>query len=245
MSRGAWSVPESRRIAGNPIEMAHIVESVCGTKEIRRAYDLWSRIYGTVAAPLEHGPRTLALELANIRPDEKVLEVAIGPGQILLEILKRVDRTKFVYGVDLSWKMLEKSWQRVAGAGYNNLSLAEADTRQLPFADRTFDVVYSSYMLDILSVQDILVALKEFRRVLKGGGRVIVVNLSKQSPERRTWVEYLYKWLPGTWVPYVLGGCRPVILADIVRDAGFSCVQRKFIGGLMSSEIVVARAFST
>lgn len=229
-------------MAGNLMETAPIVESVCGTKEIRQAYDLWSYIYGTVAAPLEHGPRILALELANIQPDEKVLEVATGPGQILLEILKRVDPIHFVYGVDLSWKMLEKSRRRVRGAGHNNLRLAEADTRYLPYADRAFDVVYCSYMLDILSVEDILVALKEFKRVLKGSGRVILVNLSKQSPQRRTWVEYLYKWLPAAWVPYVLGGCRPVSLADFVKDAGFSSIERKFIGGLMSSEIVTARA---
>src|ERR1035441_11882 len=220
---------------GPVVEITPIIESVCGTKEIRRAYDLWSHIYGKVAAPLEHGPRLLALELANIQPHEKVLEIATGPGQILLEILKRVDRTNFVYGVDLSWKMIEKSWRRVQEAGHNNLRLAEADTRQLPFADGAFDVVYSSYMLDILSVLDISAALKECRRVLKRPGRVILVNLSKQSPKNRTWVEYLYKWLPATWVPYALGGCRPVILADLVRDAGFCDVQRKFIGGLSVS----------
>jgi demethylmenaquinone methyltransferase/2-methoxy-6-polyprenyl-1,4-benzoquinol methylase len=232
-------------MAGNPIETAPIVEPVRGAKEIRRAYDLWSYIYSGVAAPLEHGPRKRALELANIQPHEKVLEVATGPGQILLEILKRLDRTNIAYGVDLSWKMIEKCGRLVHGAGYHNLSLTEADTRQLPFADQTFDVVYSSYTLDILSVQDILAALKEFRRVLKGSGRVMLVNLSKQSPQSRTWVEYLYEWLPATWVPYLLGGCRPVFLADLAREAGFSSVQRKFVGGLMSSEIVSASASST
>jgi ubiquinone/menaquinone biosynthesis C-methylase UbiE len=224
--------------------MAAMVESVCGTKEIRRAYDAWSHIYGGVAAPLEYGPRMRAVELAHLKPHEKVLEVGIGPGLILLEILKRVDRANLVYGVDLSWKMLQKSRQSVRRAGYSNVSLEEADTRCLPFADRVFDVVYSSYMLDILAIPDILLALKEFKRVLKGAGRVVLVNLSKQSPEKHTFVEWLYQWLPAAWVPYVLGGCRPVILADLVRDAGFCDVQRKFIGGLMSSEIVAARASS-
>jgi hypothetical protein len=93
-------------------------------------------------------------------------------------------------------------------------------------------------------VRDIIIGLKEFRRVLKGRGRVVLVNLSKNSPPSRTWVEYLYRWLPTTWVPYVLGGCRPVLLKDLVCDAGFSSVERKFIGGLMSSEIVTARASS-
>ena len=115
--------------------------------------------------------------------------------------------------------MIEKSWQRVHGAGYNNLSLAEADTRHLPFANRAFDVVYSSYMLDILSVQDIIAALKEFRRVLKGSGRVILVNLSKQSPQNRTWVEYLYKMVPNH-----LGAARSGWLSS--RLIGGSCLGR-------------------
>ena len=230
---------------GTVPEVKPILDSVCGAKEIRRAYDLWSHIYGEVAAPLEHGPRKLALELARIQPQEKVLEVGIGPGQILSEILKRVDRTALVCGVDLSWKMLEKSRRQARRAGYNNVGLEEADARQLPFVDQAFDVVYSSYVLDILSLQGIIVALKEFRRVLKASGRVALVNLSKQSPMSRTWVEYLYKWLPATWVPYVLGGCRPVLLEDLVRDAGFSGVERKFIGGLMSSEIITGRALPT
>ncbi len=226
------------------IETAPIVESVSKTREIRRAYDLWSYIYGEVAAPLEHGPRKLALERASIRPYEKVLEVGIGPGQILVEILKRVDRTNRVYGVDLSWKMLVKSQQCIHRAGYSNASLLEADARRLPFADQVFDVVYSSYVLDILSVEDILIALKEFRRVLKVNGRAVLVNLSKQNPQRHMFVEYLYRWMPASWVPYILGGCRPVFLKGLSREAGFSGVEREFMGGLMSSEIVIARASS-
>ena len=222
--------------------MQPIVESVSKTEAIRRAYDLWSYVYGGVAAPLEHGPRKLALELARIQPHETVLEVGTGPGQILLEILKRVDRTNSVYGVDLSSKMLVKARQYVHRAGYSTVSLDEADARQLPFVDHVFDVVYSSYVLDILSMRDIIITLAEFSRVLKARGRVILVNLSKRSATSHTWVEYLYRWFPAAWVPYVLGGCRPVLLEDYVRHAGFSDVQRKFIGGLMSSEIITARA---
>lgn len=223
---------------------ALIVEAVCETEAIRRAYDLWSWVYGEVAAPLEHGPRKVALDMAHIQPYEKVLEVAVGPGQILLEILKRVDRTNVTYGVDLSWKMLQKSRRRVHRAGYANVCWAEADARHLPFAGQTFDVLYSSYMLDILALRDIVGALAEFRRVLKSGGRVVLVNLSKKRPNMDTWVEWLYKLLPVTWVPYLLGGCRPVFLADLLTQSGFSGIERKFISGLMSSEIVTARLSS-
>jgi ubiquinone/menaquinone biosynthesis C-methylase UbiE len=232
-------------MADNPRDTAPIMESVCETRAVRRAYDFWSHIYGQVATPLEHGPHKHALELANIQPHEKVLEVAVGPGHILLEILKRVDRTNIVYGVDLSWRMLEKSRRRVHRAGHTNVSLQEADARQLPFSDQIFDVVYSSYMLDILSLRDLATVLKEFRRVLKARGRVVLVNLSKECPQRRTWVEMLYRLLPASWVPYLLGGCRPVLLLDFMRKAGFRDAERTFIGGMMSSEIVTARASLT
>lgn len=222
-------------------QQGEVVESVCETAAIRRAYDLWSSVYGEVAAPLEHGPRLLALELARIQPHEKVLEVAVGPGHVLLEILKRVNRTNVIYGIDLSWKMLEKSRRRALRAGYKNACLVEADTRQLPFGNQTFDILYSSYAVDILGLHDITCALSEFRRVLKRGGRAVLVNLSKNSSNSRTWVEWLYQLLPATWVPYLLGGCRPVLLADLLHQTGFIAIERKFIGGLMSSEIVTAR----
>jgi ubiquinone/menaquinone biosynthesis C-methylase UbiE len=114
----------------------------------------------------------------------------------------------------------------------------------LPFSDHIFDVVYSSYMLDIFSLQDLATALTGFRRVLKLRGRVVLVNLSKEHPQQRTWVEMLYRLLPASWVPYLLGGCRPMLLQDLVREAGFREAERTFIGGMMSSEIVTARAFS-
>jgi len=59
---------------------------------------------------------------------QKVLEVGVGPGQILLEVPRRVDRTNWVYGLDLSWMMLAKARQCVRRAGYGNVSLEEADS---------------------------------------------------------------------------------------------------------------------
>jgi len=66
-----------------------VIEAAGTTQQIRRAYDLWSFVYGRVAGPLERGPRRRALELATILPGDRVLDVAVGTGAILLEILKR------------------------------------------------------------------------------------------------------------------------------------------------------------
>lgn len=221
-------------------EKTMMIEAVAPTEDIRRAYDLGSYLYGKLLAPLEHKPRVRALEQARIHPQDRILEVAVGPGAALVEILKKVDRTNVVYGVDLSPKMLENARRRVDTAGYTNTDLREADARQLPFPDGMFDVLYNSYMFDLLPLKDMPVVLSEFRRVLKPGGRLVLVNLSKEPGSCLTWREKLYLWLPARWVPYLMGGCRPVLMESLVREAGFAEVRREFLRHIIPSEIVTA-----
>ncbi len=63
----------------------------------------------------------LALDQAAIQPQDKVLEVAVGAGGILLEIVRRVDPAEVVSGIDVSPKMLAKARRRVTKAGYTNI----------------------------------------------------------------------------------------------------------------------------
>lgn len=111
----------------------------------------------------------------------------------------------------------------------------------MPFPDNTFDVLFNSYMFDLLPLKDMAVVLGEFQRVLKPGGRLVLVNMSKEDGSKRSWWERLYQSLPRSWAAYLLGGCRPVLLESLVGDAGFCEVKREFIRGLLPSEIVVAR----
>ena len=129
-----------------------MIEAKSPTASIRRAYNLWSLWYGRLAVPLERRPRMLAVDRLAIQPQDRVLEVAVGPGATLLEVLRRVDRANVVHGIDLSPKMLEKARRLVQSAGYTNVDLREADTRQLPFPDGAFDVLYNSYMLDLIQI---------------------------------------------------------------------------------------------
>ena len=219
-----------------------MIEAIAPTASVRRAYNLHSLCYGTLVAPLERRPRMLALEKACLRADERVLEVATGPGFTLREILKIVHPTNVVDGVDLSPRMLERARRLIRAAGHTNARLQEADARQLPFEDATFDVLLNSYMLDLIPLDDMSVVLKEFRRVLKSGGRLVLVNMSKPSADVLTPLERVYNLLPKRWVPYLLGSCRPVLMEVPVRQAGFSDVQRQYLPQIMPSEIITARA---
>jgi len=217
-----------------------MIEAKSPTASIRRAYNLWSLWYGRLAVPLERRPRMLAVDRLAIQPQDRVLEVAVGPGATLLEVLRRVDRASVVSGVDLSPKMLEKARRLVQSAGYTNVDLREADARQLPFPGAAFDVLFNSYMFDLLPLEDMPIVLGEFRRVLRAGGRLALVNMSKREAAVRTWSERFYTWLPGRLVPYLMGGCRPVLMEDLVRGSGFSEVRREFIDQFIPSEIITA-----
>jgi len=163
-----------------------IIEAAATPQQARRVYDLWSHFYGWWAPLFERRPQMLALDRAAIQPHDKVLEVAVGAGGILVEILRLVDPANVVCGIDVSPKMLAKARRRVAKAGYTNVDLQEADARSLPLPANTFDVLFNSYMFDLLPLKDIPVVLGEFHRVLKPGGRLVLVNMSKETYRQST-----------------------------------------------------------
>lgn len=211
-----------------------IIEAPVEVDRIRKTYNWMSKIY-FLAIPLEKRARMRGIELAQIQPSDNVLEVAVGPGYSFLEILKRVDRKNTVYGVDLSPGMLKKAEKLATKNGYKNFDLREADTRYLPFEDETFDIVYNSYMLDLIPIADFPVILKEFHRVLKKDGRLVLVNLSKKDSSP-VLLEKLYQ-LTGA---YAWGGCRPVLMESFVRQLGFKNIAREMPKNILPSEIISA-----
>jgi demethylmenaquinone methyltransferase / 2-methoxy-6-polyprenyl-1,4-benzoquinol methylase len=91
-----------------------------------------------------------------------------------------------------------------------------------------------------LGLKDLPKVLGEFKRALQPGGRIVLVNLSREDSEKLTWLERFYRWLPQDWVPYLLGSCRPVFMGPLVEAQGFVEIRREFMSRLTSSEIVSA-----
>lgn len=206
-----------------------VVENTVGTRLLRRAYDVWSHCYDWVA-PLEHGPRLEALSLAQVQPDERVLDLGCATGGILTRLRAATGPSGMAVGLDLSRKML----QRAQGARL------QADVRQLPLRDASFDVVFSAYVIDLLPLRDIPTAMDEIYRILRPGGRVVLLNMTKRDPSRWMFMEQVYRRLPRFLVAYLLGACRPVYLLDFARQAGFAQVDRRIVMGPMPSEVVLA-----
>ncbi len=128
--------------------------------------------------------------------------------------------------------MLEKTRRLVTSKGFSNFEVREADARRLPFPDDTFDVLYNSYMLDLIPLGDFAVVLGEFYRVMKKGGRLALVNFSKKDSSP-VFTERLYRASPLLWF-----GCRPVLMESFVKQAGFRDVKREVPKNPLPSEIV-------
>ncbi len=207
---------------------------------VKQAYNRRGWIYSKTVAPMEWEYHISALEQANIQTGEKVLEVAVGPGLTAVEIARRIGKETPFHGMDISTGMLALTEQRLRENGFSQFTLKEGNASQIPFPSNTFDVLYNGYMLDLIPESEMPGILAEFKRVLRPGGRMILLNMSKANKEVVLFREKLYWLLPPRLVLYLMGGCRPVLMEDLVKKAGFYSVKRTYIAGRAPSEIVVA-----
>ena len=132
-------------------------------------FDARVRIYELYDTSPEPWVRWLFERLA-LRPDERVLELGCGTGNLWRANAERVPAGVTLTLTDLSPGMLEQARTRLAGLPLA-FALCEADAQAIPFADASFDVVIASHML--YHVPDRPLALGEVRRVLRSGGRFI------------------------------------------------------------------------
>lgn len=211
-----------------------ILQSRYRLEDIVRKYNWIAPIYDIFALLMVSKARKKALEMVNIQDGERVLEVAIGTGLNLVDIVKR-NPNGWVEGIDISPKMLEKARQRLLKAGSRNFRLHLCDCRNLPFENNSFDVVVSQYLLDILPVEDFIPILNEFKRVLRDGGRLILVNMTKGEKFINKIYEEIYKLkLP------LIAGCRGVIAQPFLQRVGFQLFKREFVSQIgFPSEIVM------
>jgi ubiquinone/menaquinone biosynthesis C-methylase UbiE len=208
-------------------------------RKIQSLYEMLSPFYDAITR-YEKSSREKALEIANVRDDSVVLEVGFGTGKALAEIVKRTRSQGEVFGLDISQKMTKiarKVTQHDRPCG--RLHLLLADAKNVPFQTKAFDVVFASYLLDLIDTPMIPRTLLEFRRILRPSGRLVLVSLSEGS----NWCDNmrLYKRLYG-YLPILFGGCRPVQLSPYLLELGFKDITRQHMhtGHIMPTEIVSA-----
>jgi ubiquinone/menaquinone biosynthesis C-methylase UbiE len=191
--------------------------------EIVKKYDRIASIYDIFGILMESKARRRALELASIRDGDQILEAALGTGLNFVHLLRRTP-LGWVDGVDVSIRMLQRAEKRIAKTGQKNYSLRLCDCRHLPFEEATFDIVTSHYLLDILPVKDYMPILLEFKRVLKPGGRLVLVHMTRGEK----WINAFYQFVYRMRLP-LLAGCRGVLARPFLEEVGLKDLHREFI----------------
>jgi demethylmenaquinone methyltransferase / 2-methoxy-6-polyprenyl-1,4-benzoquinol methylase len=197
---------------------------------IAPVYDVMNRV---MTAGLDRRWRKLAVSEV-VWPDDRVLDAGCGTGDLAVEAERRGGR---VVGLDFSPAMLERAHKK-SGA----IEWIEGDALALPFPDGDFDAATVGF--GVRNLADLEGGLKELARVLRPGGKLAVLEITRPrgivKPFFRLWFDVLVplagRVLPGgqayTYLPAsVRRFPGPDDLSALFQSAGFADVQYKLLGG--------------
>ncbi len=132
--------------------------------------------------------KKIAVDLLKALPGEYILDLAAGTGDLTRAIAKRVGATGKVVASDINPNMLQKAREKCLDTGiFNNIEFVVADAQALPFPDHSMDAITMGFGLR--NVTEPEKALREMARVLKPGGRAIILEFSKPAYD---WLNTLY-----------------------------------------------------
>ena len=209
-------------------------------KRVARVFDSVAARYDIMNDVMSGGLhriwKAMTISQANVRAGQKVLDVASGTGDLALAFAKKVGPHGKVLMTDINDQMLARGRNRLIDAGYPTQAVV-CDAEHLPFPEAEFDLVTVAFGLR--NMTDKAVALKQMHRVLKPGGKLMVLEFSKvATPLEKIYDVYSFKVLP--WLGkriandeasyrYLAESIRmhpgPEELAQMLRDAGFDVVR--------------------
>jgi phosphatidylethanolamine/phosphatidyl-N-methylethanolamine N-methyltransferase len=195
----------------------------------KRIYDIHSVFYDATFGRLVRRRIERAINHMNIGADDLVLDMGIGTGQSLN--FYPSDRGRIV-GVDLSAGMLRECRKKIREQGLDRATVFQANALELPFEDSTFDHVFISHVISVVS--DPVKLVREAQRVAKPGSRIVIVN-HFQSTNR--FIALLEKWLCPLCTK--LGWRSDLALQDLIQRTGVEIDYRYKLESIDLWETVV------
>lgn len=163
-------------------------------------YDLLNSV---MTAGLHHSWRERAADRAELKPGDAVLDVCCGTGDLSFELVRRVLPDGHVVGCDFSEPMLDLAREKAADRQIESVRFEWADALQLPYDDCRFDAVTVGFGVRNFADRD--QGLQEISRVLKPGGRLVILEFTE--PRRPPFSAFYSLWFDRI-VP-VLGRLTP------------------------------------
>lgn len=174
---------------------------------------LWLLTFGR-----ERRFRRKMLGFAELQPGQSVLDVGCGTGALAIAAKEVVGPSGSVAGVDASPQMIERARMKATKAGVA-IDFREASADALPFADATLDAVLSTVMLHHLPRAVRGNALGEMCRVLKPGGRTLIIDFAGSRNGKGPLLHF-----------HRHGHVEPKVLEDLVTNAGMRVVESGPVG---------------
>jgi ubiquinone/menaquinone biosynthesis C-methylase UbiE len=178
-------------------------------------YDRLSPWYDLLAGPSERACRDLGLQMLQLQPGERVLEIGAGTGQALGALSRSAGPTGTVWSVDLSKGMCRVAGRRRAAVEGSWVVIC-GDALRLPARDAAFDAAFMSFALELFDEAAMAQVLAECARVLRPAGRLGVVALADEG--RPGMMQRAYLWAHRQFPNWV--DCRPIALPEILAASG-------------------------
>ena len=191
------------------------------------------------------------VDQAAVRPGHHVLDLAGGTGDLALKFTRQVGPDGHVVLADINAAMLEQGRRRLVDAGAaGNYSIAQVNAEVLPFDDKTFDRITIAFGLRNVTDKD--AALRSMRRVLKPGGKALILEFSQPTKALKPAYDlYSFKVLPviGKLVTQDEGSYQYLAesirmhpdqekLLSMMKEAGFErCSYQNLAGGIVALHI--------
>lgn len=217
------------------------IRRVNRSKEAARAsYNRLSRWYDAIAGSTEKKYRDWGLQKLSAQPGERILEIGFGTGHCLVSLAQAVGPAGDVIGLDISDGMLAIARERLRNAKLDDrVELHLGDAANLDFIEAgSLDGVFMSFTLELFDNPEIPHVLGECHRILKPGGRIAVVSMTKTNPPGLA--VRIYEWFHERAPNYA--DCRPIFARQSIEQSGFA-IQDVSVSSMwgLPVEIVLGR----
>jgi arsenite methyltransferase len=185
------------------------------------------RVEAIYSTPDVVAQRRAVLQALDLCPGERVLDIGSGPGFLAADSGLAVGESGRVCGIDISESMIAISRRRCAHLSH--VEFHHGNATQLPFPDGDFDVAVSTQVYEYLTDRDVTSALTELYRVLRPGGRVLVLDTDGDSLVWHATDRTRMARVLAAWEDHCADFHLPAKLSPKLAQIGFSICRRDII----------------
>ncbi len=207
-------------------------------KETKAFYDKIAKVYDLLSEHSEQPIRNFGLEKLDVREGERILEIGFGTGSSLVDLARLAGAEGRVFGADISDQMLDVARQKLRDQRLEaRVEMICADAMTLPYESDSMDGIFLSFTRELFDVPEIQEVLAECKRVLRLGGRLVVVSMSKEGENGA--ILHAFEWTHKHFPNFL--DCRPIFVRHALEDAGFRIESVMIKSMWVPVEIVLGR----